>query len=210
MQKELKNTLQDLLGVWQKKGQARWEDLTQQMKSEWASTLAEKGLAQRWAALLSVVEEVAPPWVPALAEIVSHQQSPLAKWLNLKVINWDAYRIGAELEPQDYLLISDSWMGSLPSAAGELMARWLLEKHTPPGSLKIDSLKCETEYFGALTGKLILRTELDPKEWEETIGNLKSRSQSEIFMTVLLVDSSETLKGRLQFHFDLKWKALLK
>lgn len=219
MQRELKNKAQEIMDDWRRKKQEverPLKALSQDLKARWESALADRGLANRWPALLDsfLQRESALEPLPALktqfAKILGQNHTPLAKWLNLDILTWEAYQVSAVMAPEPHLLLDDEWPSTLLISGGEILARWLIQKHMPPGQLHLAAEKIESEFFSLHKERLELRTELEIGPIEKTIGALQGRGQSDLFMTVMVFDVKNTLKGKIQFHFDLKWTGLLK
>ena len=203
MQEDFKNQLQNALGIWRKKGQSFVDGMVKEAKDEFRSRLSQQGLTEKWPALINLIEEFWPDLTPPVATIVGQKMDPLAQWLGLKVKNWDPYRMEVLVHPQKHLLGSKAWHTSSIVAMSETAARWLLEKHAPPGDLQALVQKVEVSAPVLGKGDCTVRCELNASEFEEAMAELMKEGKVDFFLPTLILSSQDVLLSQVHFHFEL-------
>jgi hypothetical protein len=210
MQEDFKNQLQNAVGLWRKKGQAALDEFLKDAKGEIRTRLSQQGVAERWPALVNIIEEFIPEIAPSIAGIIGRRVEPLADWLGVTVKNWDQYKIELSVSAEKHLSEKDSWQTSSFVAMAEIAARWLIEKHSPPGDLKIRVLKAEIETLNSGLTDCTVRCELDAADFELTLSQLLKTQETDLFLTVLILSNGDVLLSQANFHFELRWSPLLK
>ncbi len=221
MQEDFKNQLQNALGLWRKKGQGVLEKIIKEARDEITVRLSDQGIAERWPALVNLIEEFLPGVAPAVAGIVGRKVEPLAAELRVNVTHWEPYKIALSVKPQPHLIENQTWQASSLVAMAELAGRWLIEKHTPPGDIKIRVLKVELEVLNKSLSDCTVRCEIDPGEFELAMAQLlrvshhqsmatHSKQSAEIFLPVMICASNDVLLSQVNFHFEILWAPLLK
>lgn len=210
MQEDLKNQLQNTLGLLKQRGQAAMGDLLKEAKSEIQTRLSEQGVAERWPALINILQEISPDLAPSAAGIIGRTVEPLTQWLGISVKNWDPYKIELAILPQEHLLQNNSWATSSLLAMAETACRWLIEKHAPPGDLKLLVKKVEMETMSSSLSRCIVRSELDVTEFEFMLAQLLKEKRAELYLTTMVLSSNDVLLSQAHFHFELQWSPLLK
>lgn len=210
MQEDFKNQLQNTLGLWRKKGQTALDQILKDAKGELRSRLSQHGVAERWPALVNVIEEFLPEMAPSVAGIIGRRNEPLAEWLGVSVKNWEPYKIELNVSPQKHLLSSKAWQSSSLIAMAEIAGRWLIEKHAPPGDLSIKAVRTELELLFESLTDCTVRCELDSAEFEITMAALMKNREAELFLPVLILSANDVLMSQVNFHFEIIWAPLLK
>lgn len=210
MQEDFKNQLQNTLGLWKKKGQAAIDDLLNDARHEIQARLSQQGVAERWPALVNLIQEFSPELAPAVAGIIGRRSEPLANWLNASVVNWAPYKIELSVAPEEHLLEAQSWQAASLVGMAELAGRWLIEKHAPPGNLNMAVAKVELECLSKTATHCTVRCELDVAEFELAMARLLKEQQADVFLTVMIWAANNVLLSQANFHFELKWAPLLK
>ena len=210
MQEDFKNQLQNTIELWRRKGQGVFEGLLREAKSEIQARLSQQGVSERWPALVNLIQEIAPYMAPSAASIIGRRLEPLAQWLNVSVKNWELYKLELLVSPQSHLIESETWTASSLVAMGELGGRWLIEKHTPPGDLKIRVMQVELVRMGHSLSDCTVRCELDVAEFERAMAQLLKEKRTDFDLTAMILSSNDVLMSQAHFHFELQWAPLLK
>lgn len=211
MQEDFKNQLQNALAQWRKRGQEVWGQVVAEVRGEIRNRLSQQGIAERWPSVVNLIEEIAPELAPTVAGIISRKLDPIAEWLETSVKNWEPYKLELAVSPKPHLLEGgDVWKVSSIVAMAELAGRWILERHIPPGELKVRILRLELESLAAIDGNCTVRCELDPMEFEGTIAQILKKREAEIVLPTMIFNSADALSSQVNFHFELKWAPLLK
>jgi len=230
MQQDFKNQLHNTLELWRKKGQRFMDEVVseklKETKMDLRRKLAQQGVAENWSALVDLVSEVLPEIAPTMANIIIPKTEPLAHWLNLQIKEWQPYKIETTVAPQSHLLNKNHWESSSWVAMAEQTGRWLLEKHAPPGDMKIKVKKVELEVVGpgprdntassavndTINGALdcTVRCELSPEEFESSMAELLKQGEVLLFIPIMILLENDVLLSQVNFHFELQWTPLLK
>lgn len=214
MQEDFKNQLQNTLGLWRKKGQKFVEEVLVEAargaKGEFKAKLSQQGIAENWASIVNMIEEVLPELAPSVATFVAHRAEPLAHWLNLKINDWKPYKIEVSVAPLPHLQNHSSWETPSLLAMAELSGRWLFEKHAPPGDFKIRTKKSEVIVLSAGLTNCTVRCELDPTEFEVSMAELMKNGEVDYFLPVMIFSGNDVLLSQVNFNFELRWTPLLK
>ncbi|MEY4615755.1 MAG: hypothetical protein RJB66_715 [Pseudomonadota bacterium] len=210
MQEDFKNQLQNTLGLWKQMGHAAFDGLLKEAKQGFQAKLSKQGVADRWPALINLIQEIAPDLAPAAASIIGRRLEPLSEWLDTSVKNWEPYKIELLVSPQVHLQDSTSWTTPSLVAMAEVAGRWLLEKHCPPGDLKIKVAKLELETVAASLSHCIVRCELNAPEFEASMAELLKEKRGEIYLSSMISSSNDVLLSQVHFTFELQWSPLLK
>lgn len=210
MQDDFKNQLQNTLNLWRRKGQSTLTDFLKEAREELQSKLSEKGLPDRWPALITLLDELAPGVLPKIATFVGRRAEPMAHWLEMEVLRWDPYRVEIKVHPQAHLINEGSWVISSSAAMAELAAKWLIEKQSPPGQLKLLIKKMEMDVLKEALSNCTVRCELIPEDFEKSLAEMYLHRQTELFVPVMIFSSDDVLLSQVHFHFELHWSPLLK
>lgn len=222
MQQDFKNQLHNTLEIWRKKGQRFMDEVVseklKEAKMDLRRKLAQQGVAENWSALMDLISEILPELTPTMANIIIPKIEPLAQWLNLQIKEWKPYKIETTVAPHPHLLSRDQWESSSLVAMAEQTGRWLLEKHAPPGDMKIKVKKVELEVVvgGAVNGTVngaidcTVRCELSPGEFESSMAELLKGGEVILFIPVMILSENDVLLSQVNFHFELQWTPLLK
>ncbi len=210
MQEDFKNQLQNTLGLWRKKGQTALDQILKDAKEEIRARLSQQGVAERWPALVNVIEEFVPEVAPSVAGIIGRRFEPLANWLGVTVKNWEPYKIELNVFPEKHLLSSKAWEVSSLIAMAEVAGRWLIEKHAPPGDLNVRVGRVELELLLETLNDCTVRCELDSAEFELTMAALLKNREAEVFLPILILSTNDVLMSQVNFHFEIRWAPLLR
>lgn len=210
MQEDFKNQLQNVLELWKKKGRAAVDELIGDIRFELQSRLSQQGVAERWPSMVNLIEEILPQATPAVASLLGKRFEPMAAWLGVTIKSWNPYRMELEITPRPHLLQSDVWQGSAIVAMAELAARWLVEKHAPPGDLKMHIKKLEMEVAVPSLFDCTARCEIDPVEFEDLVAKLMRHQRVEMSLPVNILSPHDVLLSQVNFHFEMAWAPLLK
>lgn len=210
MQEDFKNQLQNSLGIWRKRGQVALDQILKEAKDEIRNRLSQQGVAERWPALVNVIEEFLPDVAPTVAGIIGRRAEPMADWLGATVKNWQPYKIELAVAPQRHLVDQYTWLTSSLNSMAELAGRWLIEKHCPPGDLKIRVLKSEVDVIGTQLTDCTVRCELDSSEFELLMSELMKNRIVELPISAMILSSNDVLLSQVHFNFEISWAPLLK
>lgn len=168
------------------------------------------GVADRWPSLLSAVEELIDTKSLPLAQFLATKSEPLMSWINTEITQFDDYQIELRMKLAPHLFVGGSWDLPVFTGTAFLPIKWLLEKHTPPGNLKmyVRSLELEND-SPILEGILYARTSITPEEVENFINRLMKNGSAQFEGNVGFFSTQEKRMAQVDLKIECEWTALL-
>jgi hypothetical protein len=168
------------------------------------------GVADRWPALLTTVEEFLDTKSLPLTQFLATKSEPLMSWINAEVTQFDDYQIELKMKLAPHLFVNGSWDLSVFTGSSFLPIKWLLEKYAPPGHLKMHILNLELQNnFPILEGVLFARTSLTPEDVENFVNLLMKNGITRFEANVGFFSLQEKRLAQTHLVIECEWKALL-
>jgi hypothetical protein len=168
------------------------------------------GVAERWPSLLAAVEELTGTKSLPLAQFLATKSEPLMSWINADITRFEDYQIELKMRLAPHLFVGGSWDLSVFTGSALLPIKWLLEKHTPPGQLKMHVCNLELQNdFPILEGVLFARTSITPEDVENFVNILMKNGTAIFEANVGFFSTQEKRMAQTHLNIECEWKALL-
>jgi hypothetical protein len=168
------------------------------------------GVADRWPAVLASVEEILGTQSMPLTQFLATKSEPLMSWINAEIMQFDDHQMEVKMRLAPHLLVGGSWDLSVFTGSAYLPIKWLIEKHAPPGKLKLGVSRMEMQNESPiLEGILFARTSVVPDELETFLKNLVQNGKAQFEAHVSFYSTQEKRMAQVQMTVDCEWQALL-
>lgn len=168
------------------------------------------GVADRWPAVIAAIEETIGTQSLQLTQFLATKSEPLMSWINAEITQFDDQQMEVKMRLAPHLFVNGSWDLSVFTGSAYLPIKWLLEKHAPPGKLKMGVNRIELQNeFPILEGILFARTSVAPEELENFVKDLVKNGRAQFEAHVGFYSTQEKRMAQAQMLVDCEWQALL-
>lgn len=168
------------------------------------------GVADRWPSLLAAVEELLATKSLPLAQFLATKSEPLMSWINAEITQFEDHQIEMKLKLAPHLFVGGSWDLAVFTGSAFLPIKWLLEKHAPPGHLKMHVRNLELQNdFPILEGILFARASVTLEDVENFVNMLMKNGSAIFEANVGFFSTQEKRMAQVHLNIECDWQALL-